>query len=345
MRSLYVQHSSNLGRKFDLPSYLLTGYIPKRAQNAFIALHTFNIEISRVGDSTSHEPVALMRLQFWRDAVTNALAGAPPKEPSAILLAKAHEDLIRQTNGKSKLSKAWLRRMVKAREQYLGNRPFPTLAALESYAEHTYSTMLYLAMSALPLTSVTADHLASHIGKAAGIAAVLRGVPLIAFPPQVSTHHTSVAKGGPLDSAPQGAIVLPLDVMAECNVREEQVLRHGPAAPNIKDAVFTVATRANDHLITAREMLQSLRQGKGVGHEYEYASADSLVNLITDVSRVDKEMSEATRAFPMLMTAVGVASWLEKLQRHDFDIFNPEIRTTHWKLPWSLYLANLRQRF
>jgi hypothetical protein len=33
----------------------------------------------------------------------------------------------------------------------------PNIAALESYAENTYSTLMYLTLSALPMTSVTAD--------------------------------------------------------------------------------------------------------------------------------------------------------------------------------------------
>jgi NADH dehydrogenase [ubiquinone] 1 alpha subcomplex assembly factor 6 len=284
-------------------------------------------------------------MQFWRDAVSKALDGSPPKEPSAILLAAANEDLQRRTNGKSRLSKTWLQRIIKAREQYLGNRPFPTLVALETYAEQTYSTMLYLALSAFPLNSITTDHFASHIGKAAGISAVLRGMPLLAFPPQTPTHHTSNARGVPLDSAPQGAVILPLDVLAQSNVQEELVLRQGPLAPNVKDAVFTIATRANDHLITAREMLQDLQQGRDIGHEYEYSNEAEHIHSTSDVTGITKQMGEISRGFPVLMTAISVSSWLERLQGRDFDIFSPEVRKMHWKLPWSLYVGNLRRRF
>jgi NADH dehydrogenase [ubiquinone] 1 alpha subcomplex assembly factor 6 len=324
-----------------LPSYLQVGYIPKSAQDAYIALHAFNVDIARIGDSTSHETVALMRMQFWKDAVTKALDGSPPQEPAAILLAKAEEDLRSRTNGKYGLKKSWLHRIVKAREQYLGNRPFSTLESLETYAEQTYSTLLYLALSALPLHSITADHLASHMGKAAGISAVLRGVPLLAFPPQTPTHHTSNTKGGPLDSAPQGAILLPLDVMAECNVQQEQVLRQGSAAPNLKDAVFKIATRANDHLITAKEMIQNLRLGKDVGHEYEYST--DVEHVTQNQSGVEKQLQEFERAFPVLMRAVAVSSWLSQLEKQDFDVFSPSLRKMHWKLPFSLYMARMRQ--
>jgi NADH dehydrogenase [ubiquinone] 1 alpha subcomplex assembly factor 6 len=133
--------------------------------------------------------------------------------------------------------------------------------------------------------------------------------------------------------------------MAQCNVQEEQVLRQGPLAPNIKDAVFTIATRANDHLITAREMLQNLQQGKDIGHDYEYSNEAEHIDTTSDKTGITKQMEEVNRGFPVLMTAIGVSSWLERLERNDFDIFSPEVRKMYWKLPWSLYLGNLRRRF
>lgn len=128
--------------------------------------------------------------------------------------------------------------------------PFPTLSALESYAEGTYSSLSYLALESFHQHSVTLDHIASHIGKATGITAILRGMPLLAFPP-----------GG----ASAGAVVFPLDVCAEFDLRQEDILRQGSNASGLGDAVFKVATLANDHLITARKMLaDSGEEGKGV---------------------------------------------------------------------------------
>lgn len=276
--------------------------MPPAGRDAFIAIHALNIDIARVADSTSHPTVGAMRMQFWRDAVDKALAGTPPKEPTAILLAAAAEDLHKRSQGRSRLNKRWLHRIINTREQYLGNKPYPTLEALELYAENTYSTLLYLSLSALSIHSVTADHLASHIGKATGIAAVLRGLPFVAFP-QVPTHHTSNVIGGPMDNRPQGAVLLPLDIMAQSGVQEEQVFRQGGGAPNLKDAVFTIATRANDHLITAREMLKNLREGREVGHEFEHASDEDHHMVGSGNTAVDG-LREAESASSILLRAV-----------------------------------------
>lgn len=280
-------------------------------------------------------------MQFWRDAVSRALAHSPPKEPVAVLLAHANEHLQHKTDGKVNLSKAWLDRLIKEREKYLGNRPYVTMASLETYAENTYSTLLYLILQSLPVQSMTADHLASHIGKATGIAALLRGLPLVAFPPEPNKHSNQSAFGIP--STRQGAVTLPLDVMAETGVREEDVLRQGAAAPGLKDAVFQVATRANDHLITAREMLRNLKAGSEVGHDFEHQD-DHEHSYGNPDAKVSRQLEEVNRGFGVLMQAVPTAMWLEKLEKCEFDVFDERLRRSDWKLPWRSFWANRRQK-
>lgn len=294
-----------------------------------------------------------MRLQFWRDTVTRTLSGSPPKEPIAVLLGSAITDLNTCTDGRARLSKGWFLRMINAREQPLTNAPFPNLSALESYAENTYSTLLYLTLSALPLTSVTVDHLASHIGKAAGIVTVLRGLPLVAFPPSANHHtnQTSVLGGGGGGGRKQGAITLPLDVMAQAGVKEEDVFRQGAEAPGLRDAVFAVATRASDHLITARQMLKNIRAGEDVGHEFEHEGEEGLEYGEQSVpegpyqSPSEKQLKEIERGFGVLMPAVSTQLWLDTLQKVDFDIFSPKLLRSDWRLPWKAYLASRSRTF
>lgn len=315
------------------------------ARDAFLAIRAFNVDVARTADTTSTPTVGAMRLQFQRDAITKALAGAPPKQPIFILLAKAAEDLQRRTDGRMKLSKTWLNKLISAREQYLGNPPYPDLASMETYSESTYSTLMYLTLQAMTMTSVTADHLASHVGKATGIATILKGIPLIAFPPDQRHHSNQGQFAGAVGSLRQGAVLLPLDIMAEHGVKEEQVLRQGSDAPGLRDAVFAVATRANDHLITTREMLKNLRAGDEAGHEFEHKHETE--HIYTDAGSLGSPSSpiqEAQRAFGVFMPAVATALWLEGLEKVDFDIFNPKLRATDWRLPWKLWLAYTRQR-
>jgi NADH dehydrogenase [ubiquinone] 1 alpha subcomplex assembly factor 6 len=239
--------------------------------------------------------------------------------------------------------KAWCMKVVNARETYMDNRPYTSMDALETYAENTYSTLMYLTMAGLPLHSMSADHLASHIGKATGIAAVLRGIPLIAFPPPPNHHSNTAGLGGALAGGRQGAVMLPLDIMAETGVKEEEVLRYGSEAPGLKDAVFKVATRANDHLITAREMWKNLQQGKDAGHDFEHEGEEGHMYAESS-AKPSAQMAEVERGFGVLMPAVATRLWLERLEQVDFDIFRPELRTGDWKLPWKAYWAYSRRQ-
>lgn len=326
------------GRKYDRPAYTLSTFVPRPVQPFYLALRALNVSLSMIPETTSAHTIGLMRLQFWRDAVTKALAGAPPKEPVALLLAAAVADRHEQTQGRARISKRWLTRMIDAREQTLTNDPYPDLAALETYAENTYSTLMYLTLSALPLASVTADHVASHIGKATGIVAILKGLPLVAFPPPAPRSP----QGGAAGATKQGAVLLPLDVMAATGVQEEAVFRQGADAPGLRDAVFTVATRASDHLITVDQMLANLRAGQDVGHAFEHEGEEGHDHS-TSGGADPAPLQEVHRAFGVYMPAVATRLWLDRLQQVDFDIFQPDLLRSDWRLPWKAYWAYQRR--
>ncbi|CAK3863409.1 NADH dehydrogenase (ubiquinone) complex I, assembly factor 6 [Lecanosticta acicola] len=333
----------DLLRKYDTPSSLLLPYIPSHARDAYVALRAFNVDVARTADTTSTHTIGSMRLQFQRDAVSKSLAGSPPKQPIALLLAQAADDLSRTTGGRSKFSKSWFMRIIDTREKYLSNPPYPDLETLERYAENTYSTLLYLTLQALPMASVTADHIASHIGKAIGISAVLRGLPLLAFPPSPNHHSNQGQFPGDVGPTRHGSVMLPVNVMVESGVREEDVLRNGSSATGLRDAVFTVATRANDHLITARQMLDNIRAGQDAGHEFEHQDEEEHVHL-PSIGKSETQAQEVERAFGVFMPAIATQMWLDRLQKEDFDIFQPKLRVTDWKLPFKAYWAYSRRK-
>ncbi|EME47257.1 hypothetical protein DOTSEDRAFT_69262 [Dothistroma septosporum NZE10] len=333
----------DLLRRYDVPSSLLLPYVPSHARDAYIALRAFNIDVARTADTTSTPMIGSMRLQFHRDAVSKSLAGSPPKQPIALLLAQAADDIQVRSVGKQKFSKSWFMRIIDTREKYLSNPPYQTLSDLERYAENTYSTLLYLTLQALPMASLTADHIASHIGKAAGMAAVLRGLPLIAFPGPQNHHNNQAQFPGDVGASKHGAVMLPVDVMVEAGVREEDVLRNGADAHGLRDAVFAVATRANDHLITARQMITNIKAGQEAGHDFEHQDEEEHAHLPSS-GKQETQAQELERAFGVFMPAVATQMWLDKLQRHDFDVFQPKLRVTDWKLPFTAYWSYSRRK-
>ena len=239
----------------------------------------------------------------------------------------------------------------------MDGRPYPTMESLERYAENTYSTLLYLTLQGLPVGSVAADHIASHIGKAAGITAILRGLPLVAFPSPPNHHSNTSSLGGTLNTqrrTTQGSVTLPLDVMARAGVREEDVFRVGAEAAGLRDAVFEVATRASDHLITARQMLKSIYAGQDVGHAFEYEAEEEHQYQHQQQyerggggggGKSAQQREEVERAFGSFMPAVATELWLNRLQKYDFDVFREELRRREWRLPWRAYWAFRRRMF
>ncbi|KAI1410530.1 Squalene/phytoene synthase [Hypoxylon sp. FL1857] len=317
-------------RQSDYDSYLIRNLLPRSRQDAYDALRAFNLELVRLPELVSNPTIGQMRMQFWRDAVNNTFAGKPPKEPIMILLYKVVSGLA-EIGGTPSSIKFWLQRLINTREKYMDNRPFASLSSLEEYAENTYSTLMYSNLAAIPIQSMHMDHLASHIGKACGIVAVLRGIPFLAAPspPVKSPHGASVGSGR------NPVLLLPLDVMAETGLREEDVYRHGPRAEGFQDAVFKVATRAHDHLITAREMLKNLHAGESPGHEYEHHGEEQ--HEYTSTTSGDEDTKrDLRRGFGVLLEGVPAGDYLARLEAQNFDPFTVK---SSWKLPWRLWRA------
>ncbi|KAI1102598.1 Squalene/phytoene synthase [Jackrogersella minutella] len=317
-------------RQSDYHSYLIRHLLPKPRQDAYDALRAFNLELVRLPELVSSPIIGQMRMQFWRDAVNNTFAGKPPKEPIMILLHKVISELA-EKGGTTSSIKFWLLRLINTREKYMDNRPYTSLASLEEYAENTYSTLMYSNLAALPVQSMHMDHLASHIGKACGIVAVLRGIPVLAAPsaPVKSPYGASVGGGK------NPVLLLPLDVMAETGLKEEDVYRLGPRADGFQDAVFKVATRAHDHLITAREMLKNLHAGQSPGHDYEHHGEEQH-EYTSATSSHDDTKRDLRRGFSVLLEGVPASDYLTRLEAQNFDAFT--VRSS-WKLPWRLWRA------
>jgi NADH dehydrogenase [ubiquinone] 1 alpha subcomplex assembly factor 6 len=295
-----------------------------------------NLELVRLPELVSNPTIGVMRMKFWQESIDKTFAGQPPREPICILLHRGLQQLELRAGSSStaKSIKFWVSRLIRTRERHMDNRPFATLADLEDYAEHTYSTIMYATLASMPLRSMHVDHLASHIGKACGIVAVLRGIPILAAPAQ------PVRSPSGLDTPSRTqALLLPLDIMAEEGVKEEEVFRQGPNAPGLQDAIFKVATRANDHLITAREMLKSLKAGQDPGHEFEHQGEDEHQYFEEENNDTARDIR---RGFGALLEAVPAAQWLLSLEKANFDPF--AVKSSGWRLPWGIWQALSKER-
>ncbi|KAG5915073.1 hypothetical protein E4U42_000161 [Claviceps africana] len=313
----------------DYEAHLIRRFVPKPVQDTYAALRTLNLELVRLPEIVSNPTIGALRIKFWQESLDNTFAGAPPREPICLLLHHALQSLqARAGSSTEKSIKFWVSRLVRTREKHMVSRPYPSLSALEDYAENTYSTMMYATLASVPLRSMHMDHLVSHIGKACGIVAVLRGIPILAAP----ARPIRTPAGFDAPPARERSLLLPLDILAQAGVKEEEVFRQGPGAHGLQDAVFAVATRANDHLITAREMLKRLKAGEDPGHQFEHeGEAQHVYSEDTDAAR------EVRRSFGVLLDAIPAGHYLESLEKANFDPFS--VKPGGWRLPWRIWQA------
>ena len=63
------EYSEDLVRRYDYDHYLCSLYLPKHLRPVAIAVRAFNVETAQVADQTRQQSLALMRLQWWREAI------------------------------------------------------------------------------------------------------------------------------------------------------------------------------------------------------------------------------------------------------------------------------------
>jgi NADH dehydrogenase [ubiquinone] 1 alpha subcomplex assembly factor 6 len=92
-------------------------------------------------------------------------------------------------------------------------------------------------------------------------------------------------------------------------------------------------------------MLANLRSGGDLGHEFEHQNDEEHQYSTQQLNAGSRtQLQDAERAFGVLMPAIATQSWLERLQKHDFDIFAPDLRKTDWRLPWRAYWGFIRRK-
>lgn len=220
-------------RNYDYHHYLCLLELPPDMRRAAFALRAFNVETARAMDVASDPKIGLMRLLWWQDAIDKIFANKLIEHPTARALASVISE--------HKVSKSWLKRSVEARindaQREVSDIP-QTVNDLEKYAEDTVSTILYTTLQAGGIRSTTADHAASHIGKASGVLLLLKSLPYHAsrnrhfsyIPAEVAGKHGLLVKQG------------------------GQSEIHMDSREGLCDAVFEIATVANAHLQKAREL-------------------------------------------------------------------------------------------
>ncbi|KAJ3414788.1 hypothetical protein HDV05_006035 [Chytridiales sp. JEL 0842] len=321
-----LEYCQNLVRTSDWEGYVSSLFLPASARHTAWAIRAFNVETASIRDNVRDVMIGRMRVQFWRDLIAKVYEGRPPEHPVALALAQSLEE--------TSLSQSWFRKILAAREEDLLETQYPTLTNLENYAESTQSSLLYLQLESLGIKDLHVDHIASHLGKAKGIVTLLRGTP----------SHLQYRR-----------LCIPSDIMAKHKLSAETVFRHGPSQ-SLNDAIFDVATHANDHMITARYHLRELAPGMESKASASPFSALSSKLLSQTSSTPSSSSSSSTSegaaaaaaacetlptvepnpfpplAIPVLLSAsASTDAVLQDLERVQFNVFDSRLHNRNWK--------------
>jgi phytoene synthase len=211
---------ADVARAGDYDRYLTVLFAPVEGRPALLALIALNLELARVRDAVVEPMIGQIRLQWWRDALAEALAGTP----------RNHEVLQAIAASRDRLDAALIEEMIDAREIELGEPP-ATLAEFERYAAGTSGALAEAMAVALDAKEAT-QAAARDAGTAFGMIGVLRAVRW-----QVE----------------RGRVLLPADVLAQSGASLDALRRLRPE-PALSDAARRIADAALAHLARARSV-------------------------------------------------------------------------------------------
>ncbi|XP_025829581.1 NADH dehydrogenase (ubiquinone) complex I, assembly factor 6 isoform X2 [Agrilus planipennis] len=189
----------------------------------------------------------------------------------------------------TKLSKHHFLNLISCRKQYLPQNYFNNLEDLEKYAEKSMSSVYYLIFEGMDIRNIHADHAASHLGKAQGITQQLRIAP---FAKQLNT------------------IPIPQDLLIKHNLSQEDILR-GKSSKNLKECVYEIASRAYQHLMKARSLLQKV----------------------------------PAKGRDALLPAVPVYNYLDRLQKVDYEILHPDLQKKSRMWLFHLWISHFQNKY
>jgi phytoene synthase len=218
-------------RQHDHDRYLMALLAPGERQSDLFGLLAFNLEIAKTAEVVSEPMMGQIRLQWWREAIEEGFGGQPRHHAALAVLVPA----IRRHG----LSRSHFDRLIDARELDLEAEAPARMADLETYAEQSSASLLWLMLEILGEDSAAARQAAGHAGIAWGLTGLMRALPF-----HVGRRRPS----------------LPREVMEEAGLHPAE-LRDRRNPERLPAAVRIVAGKAEAHLAKARALSAEVPRG------------------------------------------------------------------------------------
>lgn len=171
------------------------------------------------------------RFTFWEDAIERIYNSQTSYDhPVLNELARVHAaGLISSHHSKNSLLN-----LIRARRAISNVTHLNTVEQLETYSEHTKSSLHYLTMGITGCSDVNTDHAASHLGKCTGIINAIRSTPYL-----ISKNQ----------------LLIPQQILSKHAVSQNDVVR---GRDNVSEPVFDLASTAKLHLDHTKQLLDKI---------------------------------------------------------------------------------------
>ena len=176
-----------LVRRHDPDRFLTALFAPPDKRDALLTLYAFNHELARAREVVSEPPLALIRLQWWREVVEGAYRRHEVAEP------------LRAAIDAGELDRGDLLRVIDAREAEAA----PAFETMGDWRDYLFGSAGGVAVAAGRLLGAPDPETLRPMGAAYGIAGLLRSIPA----------HSR-----------QGRCLLPADILAEHGLTPEGLI-------------------------------------------------------------------------------------------------------------------------
>lgn len=174
-------HCEALVRAADKERFLAGLFAPADKRRHLYALYAFNAEIARVREVIRTPMAGEIRLQWWRDALSDAAASRQEQEEGRALQgdvrANPVADALIATIAARSLPVEPLQALIEARSFDLYEDPMPSLDALYGYVRKTSSSLIELGALILAGRDPIATGLAGPAGIGLGLVRLMQALP------------------------------------------------------------------------------------------------------------------------------------------------------------------------
>lgn len=165
-----LSYGADLVKRYDRDRFLTALFAPNGMREPLMVLYAFNVEIARIRETVTEPMIGQMRLQWWRDTLTDISQGkgAPKGHPVAENLAALMDS--RSLNLEHFLS------LLDARELDMMDEPPNSMKDLIAYCRGSSVGLALLALDVLGVNDEDSRRAAESVATAWALTGIARAV-------------------------------------------------------------------------------------------------------------------------------------------------------------------------